>query len=134
VAYATAEDLADYLGEQPPPDNAATLLDRASTYVDDILIGAYYQTDTNGNPVDEDVAEALRKATCAQVLYWAETGNTSGTETGDGGWRDMTIGNVRLSRSSGGSSQTGAAATFAPDALRHLRLAGLLPIAAWVYG
>lgn len=134
MAYATTADLDTYLGDEAAPANAATLLGRASVYVDDLLIGAVYATDEDGNPTDTDVAEALQQATCAQVHYWMQLGNTTGSETGDGGWRDVTIGNVRMSRVSGGSGQTGTVATHSPDAIRFLRLAGLLPISPWVYG
>lgn len=138
MAYATTEDLEAYLGDGVTlPGNAATLLDRASVYVDDILIGAFYQVDGDGNPTDPDVAEALKQATCAQVQYWSETGNASGVEGADD-WGTVSIGNVSLSRTArtGSGSRSGGSTTttFSPDAIRYLRLAGLLPIAPWVYG
>lgn len=133
MAYATAAELVAYLGDEDPPANAATLLDRASVDVDSVLIGAWYAVDDDGLPTDAAVIEALSRATCAQVHYWMESGNTSGVDTA-GGWRDVSIGNVRLSRVAGGSGTEGAGGEFAPAAAKILRLAGLLPIAPMVYG
>lgn len=133
MAYATTADLTTYLGGEALPSNAAVLLDRASIEVDALLIGAWYAVDVNDLPTSAKVITALQQATCAQVHYWAETGNTSGVDTA-GGWRDVTIGNVRLSRVAGGSGQEGAAPAFSPAAEKILRLAGLLPISPMVYG
>lgn len=133
MAYATTTDLAAYLGGEALPDNPVVLLERASIEVDALLIGAWYAVDDNDLPTAAKVITALKQATCAQVHYWAEQGNTSGVDTA-GGWRDVTIGNVKLSRVAGGSGQEGAASAFSPAAEKILRLAGLLPISPMVYG
>jgi hypothetical protein len=137
-SYASLTDLALYLGEEPQ-DGAGRLLVKASRKVDDYLIGAYYQTDTDCEPVDPRVKAALVEATCAQVEYWYETGNLTGSDAGEEQWRSVSIGNVSLSRNasggSGGSSQQGSSgSTMPPQVEQALRRAGLLPIMPWLVG
>lgn len=62
MAYATAADLAAYLGKEPPQD-ANRLLERASEVIDSAL----------GYLVEPD-PEALKLATCQQVEFWLEVG------------------------------------------------------------
>jgi hypothetical protein len=70
LIYATPDDLAGYTG-QPAPDNAEHLLRAASRRVARATRGAVYATQPNGKPVDDDLVDALREATCAQVATWA---------------------------------------------------------------
>ncbi|MGH3942504.1 MAG: hypothetical protein ACRDTG_28550 [Pseudonocardiaceae bacterium] len=123
--YATLGDLASATGEEPTNGDARRLI-RASALVDSALIGAIYETNpTTLLPTDAAVVAALRDAVCAQVQWWAETGD----DTGSGAaarWDAVGIGNVKLSGRR--SRHGGAAEELAPAAQTALRLAGLLPI------
>lgn len=124
--YATEADLIAYGAPPgvtlPTGAEATRKLTRASEHVDEMLLTAIYDTDTNGMPTKASVIQALENATCAQVVWWAGGG---GDETGtQGKYKDIALGSLRLSR---GSSGAGEVERYAPDALRHLRLEGLLP-------
>ena len=129
--YATTADLAEAMQDAPPP-GSRLLLARASRIVDEMLIGAIYETDDDRMPVKPRFRDALRDATCEQVLWWREVGDETGTGAG-GQWDAVQIGSVRLSRGgSAGSSSSGD--RYAPGAVRALRQAGLLPISPLVVG
>lgn len=132
--YATLSDLASWLGEVPP-GNAARLLLSATRRVDLALTGAWYPVDDDSMPTDSLVAAALRDAVCAQVAWWVETGDTTGSGAG-AEWSSVSIGKLSLSRGGGGSGSRSASATsgkrLAEDAIDILTVAGLLPIrTAW---
>jgi hypothetical protein len=125
MAYATRADLAAWVGSsQTLPDTTEQdrLLERASTIVDGLLVAAVYDVDSDGNPIDTDVAAALSDATCAQVEWWLESGDELGASAS---WASVSIGSVRLG---GGQGESGASApAAAPRATSRLQLAGLLP-------
>lgn len=126
--YASGEQLAAYLGTVAPPD-ATRLLARASELVNDHTITAVYATDTDGNPTDAVVVEALRKATCAQVEYWL-----AGDEEDDvlGPLQGVSTGTMQQQYGAGTNRATPM--YLAPRAARHLRAGGLLGAAvrgAW---
>jgi hypothetical protein len=132
-SYATLGDLASYLGEDPP-DGAAKLLVRASRRVDSALIGAVYDVDDDDLPTDADVAAALRDAVCAQVEWWDEVGDTTGTGAG-GAWSDVTIGKVKLTAGTSASAGTPPGRMrIAPSAIEILQTAGLMPISPYMVG
>ena len=70
LVYADADNLAEWLGE-PAPDNAASLLRHASSRVANACRCDIYDTQPSGLPVDDDIREALRDATCAQAERWS---------------------------------------------------------------
>lgn len=127
--YATVADLSAYglpPGVSEPVGQEATrVLARASERVDDALLTAVYATDDDGMPTDPTVIAALRDATCAQVLHWAQH---PGAEDGTAGrWTSVAIGRVSLS----GGTATSAAGPggtdgLCPAGMAHLRRAGLL--------
>lgn len=120
--YATTADLARYLGRAPEP-GSRRLLARATRKIDELCRTAIYPVDDEGMPLDPAVAAALRDATCAQVEWWAEIGD----ETGSGAVSALAgaqIGTVRLPGSGGGSS-TGGSMQYAPEAISILTAAGL---------
>lgn len=125
MAYATTDDLERYLSPTPP--DADLLLTRASRLIDYLLTSAVYEVDDTGMPVDEQVAGALRDATCEQVAAWimgGEDGTGAASE-----YASVTIGSVSLARTSGGEgtgSRGGGAARPAPQTLLILQQAGLL--------
>jgi hypothetical protein len=126
VAYATVEDLdgpLDYV-----PANAQVLLDRASRQIDRAIQCAVYDVDDDGLPTDAKVTTALKEATCEQVAYNLEVGNTSGIPHGlqSGVPSGSSAGEVSLSR---GTSAGGASADqpwLGDQAASILRTAGLL--------
>ncbi|HEY8394725.1 MAG TPA: hypothetical protein VIK92_08010 [Thermaerobacter sp.] len=125
MTYATTDDLERYLSPTPP--DADLLLTRASRLIDRLLTSAVYEVDDTGMPVDEQIAAALRDATCEQTVAWimgGEDGTGAASE-----YTSVTIGSVSLARASGGAG-TGsggpAAARPAPQTLLILQQAGLL--------
>lgn len=131
MAYATVEDFTTFLDGEPAPPYAARLLTVAQQIVDDLLIGAVYDTDDDGNPTDPDVIAALRDATCAEAQYLAASGDETGAASNFG---SMTAGAVSFSRFVGQTGRTIDANRIGPNVVSILRVAGLLPvhvIAAW---
>lgn len=124
--YATAADLIAYGAPPsvtlPTGAEADRKLKRASEKVDRALLSAVYDTDTNGMPTDANITEAFKLATCAQVVYWADTGDELGT---GGQWDSVSIGSVSLTRGSKSSPGSGGASapSLAPQAWDHLVLA-----------
>lgn len=134
-SYATLSELADFLGEEPP-ENADRLLVKATRRIDLLTIAAVYDTDDDDLPTDATVAAAFRDATCAQVAWWDERGDTTGNDT-SAEWGDVMIGKVRLSRrvsQGAGGDATARPQRYAPEAVEILRVAGLLPTFPQVYG
>lgn len=125
--YATRAQLVAYApsGTAIPDDPEATrLLTSASKHVDRYgLLTAVYDVDDNGLPTDADERDAIRDATCAQALYWLQTGGEGGAADQ---WASVGIGSVNLSRGNAGGA-TSPAQTLAPQAETELRVAGLLP-------
>lgn len=131
MAYATVDELGMYLGGDYPAGNAELLLDRASRRVDVLLVGARYPVDTAGLPTLAEHVTALRDATCAQVAWWDERGDLTGSGIADE-YSSVSIGNVSLSRR--GGQDSGGQSRYAPEALDYLHTAGLLPIRPHGYG
>ncbi|MEK9521455.1 hypothetical protein MIU24_18975 [Streptomyces venezuelae] len=123
--YATPTQLAEWTGE-PAPADAERLLTRASEDVDDALLTAVYDVDTAGMPTDPAVAQALADATCAQVAYRQESGDTG---TGAAGrWSSVSIGPVSMSGPRQSAGGTGAGSVdLGEQASRALARAGLTP-------
>ncbi|MEU8950900.1 hypothetical protein [Streptomyces sp. NPDC048489] len=121
--YATSADYILWSG-QAAPAAVDRLLAQASRDVEDALLTAYYCTDADGMPTEPDVIEALRDATCAQVEYQQETGDTG---TGAAGrWDSVSLGPVSMSgRKDAPAGPQGL--DLAPRADRALRRAGLVP-------
>jgi len=74
--YASIDDYAEYVGH-PVDEFTPRIMTRASLNVDKALVGAIYDTDTNGLPTGTDVngqplADAFRDATCAAARPMVE--------------------------------------------------------------
>lgn len=97
--YATTTDLVTYTGDVAP-DGADNLLRRASVFLDAELFRlCHYDVDpTTGLPTDTAVAAMMRDATCAQVSWWDELGDSTGAL--GAGWDSVEIGSVKLQRRS----------------------------------
>lgn len=120
--YATAADLAEYLGQpeptgEPSPDTVR-LLHRASEHLDPYLSLCRYRTDPAGYPLDPWIRDALRDATCAQVEQWNEVGES---EAIAGYSSDTAISYGRVSTSRRPSR-------VAPRAVAALTSAGIRPV------
>lgn len=134
MIYATREDLAIWLGyvvdpEVDPPDPDLSklpaqadlrMLKRASLAVSKATMTAVYDVDADGLPEDDQVAEALRDATCAQVEAWLASGDELGQAES---YDSVQIGSVRLT---GKSAAILGGQSLAPRAADVLHLAGLL--------
>lgn len=122
MAYATVEQLMEYLGLATPPANAGLLLTRASRDVDRALICSVY------DPTDPDVQAALRDATIEQVAGYLDSGDLTGTGAAPP-TSGFTIGRISVQRGGGGSSGSGQQATriqgLWPQAWAVLQQAGL---------
>ncbi|MGW3499358.1 hypothetical protein ACWDMY_01250 [Streptomyces globisporus] len=123
MAYATEQQLIDYLAPAPAPPNAAKVLDRASDDIDGLLIGAVYDTDDNRQPTDARVQAALRKATLAQAEYLVETKDLTGAQRQ---WGTVAVGEVSYTRGTSGTEP----GRIADAALQALRVHGLM--SRWV--
>ncbi|WP_157978286.1 MULTISPECIES: hypothetical protein [Nocardia] len=70
LVYATPADLTHRL--DPIPADAAALIASASSLVRDHTVNDLYATTPAGLPSDPDQREALREATCLQVIAWTK--------------------------------------------------------------
>ncbi|MEU6651281.1 hypothetical protein ABZ904_18010 [Streptomyces sp. NPDC046900] len=133
MAYATVEELTEFLAPDPVPANAARLLDRASTKLDQLLIGAVYDTDADGLPLDPALAAVFREAVCIQAQYIADLGDETGANANVS---QMSLGNQTITRFFGrpGSSSAGKNSRVAPDLLELLQVKGLWPVNPYVWG
>lgn len=124
--YATPDQFTAWTGKADDDSPAlARQLTRASEDIDDALRTAVYATDAAGMPIYPDVIEALANATCAQVEYQQETGDT-GTGA-QGRWDSVSLGPVSLSGRKDAPAGGPTGLDLAPRAERALRRAGLLP-------
>lgn len=138
LVYADPAALVAWTG-QPAPDNAAQLLRSASVMVRGATRTALYAVQPSGLPVDDDLREALRDATCAQAAAWSAAGIDPTAPV-------AARGRVATSKSLGSGSVTyadAASVVAAQDALRErltdeaaaiLADAGLTGGPAIVYG
>ena len=118
--YATTTDYANYLRSACPPGARAALA-RASAAVDDMLLTAVYDVDSDGMPTDAAVIAALREATCVQAQD-ARAARAAAAGS-------FSIGSVSVTRS---APQTVREEDYrSPRALAVLQRAGLTGHAPW---
>lgn len=126
--YATAAEFtaSEWATTEPPAGELDSYLMRATRAVERMTVTAVYNTDTAGMPTDTAIREAFRDATCAQVAYWANTGDIDGSVAAGG---SMSIGSVSLGATAKMSTDVRARqdARYAPEAVSILMLAGLTP-------
>ncbi|MEV0445855.1 hypothetical protein AB0I84_12870 [Streptomyces spectabilis] len=110
--YATQAQYETYTG-QPAPADIAARLSRASRFLEsEVFRLCWYDADSEGYPTHVRVREAFADAVCAQVQWWAETGDELGTA---GQWQSVKIGSVALSGP--GSSGSGPGGRRVADAV-----------------
>jgi len=114
-AYATADDLAAWLGRDAPAD-ADRLLARASALLDGVVYVSF-AVDESGLPCDVEAAAALRDAACAQVEFWLEVCEEHDIDGGAG--TQVAVSGLSLQRPR----------RLADRALDVLRTAGLMSFA-----
>lgn len=125
MGYATPTDLQDYNGGATPPADAQVRLDRASDSVDELLLTAVYDVDSNGMPTEPDVLAACTKAACAIAQHRIDNGlKANGAPAA---YDNVKIGSVQLARRASSGSSSAAADRYGPDAYGILQRAGLLP-------
>lgn len=96
--YATAAQYQAYSGQTPPAD-IDRLLARASELIDsDVTKTAWYDTDDAGLPTNSVVVAAFANATCAQVEFWGEVGESVDTS---GPIQGVTLGSLSIQYGAG---------------------------------
>lgn len=134
--YATLAEYRDWL-DDPTVDVSDALFARASEIIDEALIGAVYVINQGTQlPTDATELEAIKNATCAQVEWMIETGDTTGTGSATE-YDSVKIGSVSLSGKKTQATspmRTDSGAWVAPNAVRVLRIASLLPAGILSYG
>lgn len=124
--YATEAEFeaSPWADDVPPDGQLSRLLTRASINVQRMTLTAVYAADNAGMPTDQKVITAFRDATCAQVAYWANTGDVDGSLAASG---SVSIGSVslgatnRMSTSAHGRQDS----RNAPESVSILMMAGL---------
>lgn len=127
--YATPGDVAEWLGQETPPDNAVSLIRHASTLVEAATRLDRYSVDVDGKPTKMEIAEAFREAVCQQVEMWHlnEMNPASGFAGQRGQIQSQSVPGGSVSYAGAlGAAEMGAAATALSDAaIQTLRNAGL---------
>ena len=118
--YASSADLAKWLDGAPPLD-ADRKLRRASRLIDRATLTAVYQTDARGYPTEQQVIEAFRDATCAQVESWGVTGDEHNEAAK---YSSASVGGASYTRATGGGTPADRLCDRAAD---ELITSGLLP-------
>ena len=122
AAVATASDWQNLL-HVTPPDNAEYLLALATEDVDDLIVGAVFDT-VAGLPADPDLLAALKLATVVQAVFLADGKDPSG---GAAAIQEVTVGGVRYTRAARGDRP----GRYSPRAQGILQRAGLIPVAPY---
>lgn len=125
MAYATEEEFAAFLDPEPLPANARRLLDTASDQIDELLVGAVYDTDEVGDPVGLNLSKVFAKAVIYQAQYLKETGDETGANANVS---SMSQGGLSIARALRGSSGSGRTPRYSENAIGVLRTGGLLSI------
>lgn len=121
--YATLADLqayapAEIASELPVEPEATRVLTSASMTIYKASMTAIYQVDSNGMPSTEPFITGFKRATCAQVVWWLETGDELGIA---GQYASVSIGGVTLARGGRGDATTVNGVQLAPQAAIELQ-------------
>lgn len=130
--YATQNDYRAW-AEKPDAVVSGAVLARASLAIDNALIGARYAHDAAEMPTEPKIIEAMRDATCAQVQWYDETGDTTGSGAADR-FQSASIGSAGYTRGyTGAGSAAGSGTGLAPTAAEILKVAGFT-VGLYVHG
>lgn len=121
--YATRADLlayvpADITSEVPADPEATRLLTSASMTIYRATMTAIYQTDSTQQPSQEPFITGFKRATCAQAVWWLETGDELGIF---GQFANVGIGGLTLARGGRGDVTTVNGVQLAPQAAIELQ-------------
>lgn len=132
LVYANRDALEAWTGE-PSPDNWEQLIRRASVMVGVATRAARYEVTPAGLPADDDQAEAMRDAVCAQVNAWIIAGVDPLGESLSAKVTSSTIdgASVTLDVASEAADRQRIASTLCSDAWDILQLAGLIGGMPW---
>ncbi|MBO2461180.1 hypothetical protein [Actinomadura violacea] len=131
VVYATISDLENYLVTIPVWPGADRHLQQASEDIDELLIGAVYDVDDDHLPTDPRIADAIKRATCAQAHYIRERGDETG---GKAQFTNVSVGSISYSRNRLISeSKARTSSKYADRALTILKTERLLPVSPRTY-
>lgn len=141
MALATAADWARYKGLIDPDADDATAaaywadhaeelpliragLESASDDIRAYIRFSVYATDDNGEATNPGVIKAITRATCAQLDWYQDTGDTTGAAAI---FNTIRIASVSLTKAAGmgSAAPSPAESTVAPKALQILTTAGL---------
>lgn len=122
--YATLADLiayapAELASELPVESEATRLLTSASMTIAKATKTSIYPTDSTGLPSEEPFITGFKRATCAQAVWWLETGDELGIS---GQYGSVSIGGVTLQRGGRGDNTTVTGVQLAPQALIELEM------------
>lgn len=132
LVYANRDALEAWTGE-PAPDNWEQLIRRASVMVGVATRAARYEVTPAGLPSDDDQAEAMRDAVCAQVTAWIVAGVDPTGEALTAKVTASTIdgASVTLDAATEAADRQRIAGTLCSDAWDILQLAGLIGGMPW---
>ncbi|MEU0589988.1 hypothetical protein [Streptomyces ardesiacus] len=124
MAYATVSDLEAWLAPEPAPENAARLLERASTAIDRALYGLAYDRD------DPEVLEVLSRACVRQVHWLIDRDDETGAQDD---LQSMSTGQRSFTRRTVGQA-AGSSPRLAQSAADVLKVSGLFHGFVWTWG
>lgn len=132
LVYANPDALGAWTGE-PAPDNAVQLIRRASTMVGVATRMARYAVTPAGLPADDDQADAMRDATCAQVAAWVAAGVSPTGEliTAQVAKTSIEGATIDYDTATASSDRDRVAGTLCSEAWDILSLAGLIGGHPW---
>lgn len=132
LIYANRDAVEAWSGEEAP-DNVDILIRRASAMVGVATRMARYKVTPAGLPADDDQAEAMRDAVCAQVSVWdaADIDPTAVETEAQVSKTSMDGASFEYDRAAELSERTRVASTLCEESYDILRLAGLIGGHPW---
>lgn len=132
LIYANADAVEAWSGE-PAPDNVEALIRRASSMVGVATRIARYAVTPAGLPADDDQAEAMSNAVCAQVTVWDTAGidPTAPATEARVSKTSMDGASFEYDRAAELSDRARVADTLCEESYDILRLAGLIGGHPW---
>jgi hypothetical protein len=130
IIYATPTNVATFMGvtEVSLPSDILTLIARAQEFLDYITLNRIrdeWSNQTLTAITDLEIAEAMERATSAQVQYWILT-DPNFDIINNGNITGFTVGNFTMSYGAGDGEGGNVFTTLAPRAKRILFLVGLM--------